>query len=85
MEGDFVKLIEKDFKLINQPFDIEFVRSMTKNQFRKWVKSNIEKSAFDYVMKEKESKSKIKDITYKKLKIQKSKIISNHQNFQTMK
>ena len=70
LEGDFVKLIEEDFKLINEKFNKTLIKSMTKKQFKKWVKSKIEKAAFEFLIEEKVSQSKICDIEYKKLEIQ---------------
>ena len=48
IEGDFVKLIEKDFELINEPFNPTLITSMSKNQFKKLVKIKIEKAAFKF-------------------------------------
>ena len=81
-EGDFVKLIEDDFKLINEKFDKTKVISMTKNSFKKWVKKRIEKAAFEYLLKEQEKQSKIKDMKYDKFELQqylKSSLFSNYE------
>ena len=59
LEGDFIKLIEADFKLINETFDKNLIKSMTKRQFKIWVKFRIEKAAFNYLIQEKEKQSKI--------------------------
>ena len=69
--GDFIRLIEDDFNMINETFNKTMIKSMTKNQFKRWVKSKIEKAAFDSLMQEKESKSKVCDLKYKKLQLQK--------------
>ena len=55
LEGDFAKLIETDFELINEPFNKRLIASMNKKQFKKWVKSKIKKAAFNALIKDKVS------------------------------
>ena len=53
---------------------------MSKNKFKKFVKLKIRDAAYKYLQKEKESKSKVKNIQYKKYKLQnylKSNLFSN--------
>ena len=55
---------------------------MSKKEFKKWVKIRIQKSAFEYLLTEKEKQSKIKNIKYKKFQMQKylkSKLFSNEE------
>jgi hypothetical protein len=84
LEGDFVKLVQKDFELINEIYNERLVTSMNKKQFKKWVKSKIKKAAFNALIEDKNSdkNKKINNIKYKKLQIQsylKSKLFSNHE------
>ena len=46
-QGDFIQLIKDDFKLINKKFDKKIITSMSKNQFKKWVKLRVEKAALN--------------------------------------
>ena len=82
LDGDFIKLIEKDFEMINVPYKKSLVTSMNKKQFKKWIKLKIEKAAFSYLINEKESdkNKKIQNIIYKNLRMQKylkSQLFSN--------
>ena len=43
IDGDFIKLIEDDFKLINEKFDVSVIKSMSKKKFKKWVKIKVKK------------------------------------------
>ena len=56
LEGDLIKLIEAD---INKTFDKNLIKSMTKRQFKIWVKIRIEKAAFNDLIQENENQSKI--------------------------
>ena len=44
LKGDFVKLIEDNFKLINEKFDMKFIKGMSKKKFKKSVKGKVRKS-----------------------------------------
>ena len=44
---------------------------MSKKKFKKFVKKKIKKAAFNYLLSEKEKKSKVKAIKYSKFKLQK--------------
>ena len=82
LEGDFVKLVMKDFELINEKMDKKLILSMTKTQFKKWVKNKIKKAALIFLNQENNEKSKTKQIIYKDLKLQnylKSKLFSNYE------
>ena len=65
LEGDFVKLVEKDFELINESFNKTLITSMTKKQFKKWVKIKIEKAALNALIEKQVSESKIQNSKYK--------------------
>ena len=45
LKGDFVKLIEDNFKLINEKFDMKFIKGMSKKKFKKSVKGKVRKSS----------------------------------------
>ena len=84
LDGDFIKLIQTDFDLINEPFNKTLILSMNKKQFKKWVKNKVKKAAFEYLIKQKESdkNKKIQNIKYKNLKLQnylKSQLFSNYE------
>ena len=82
LEGDFFKLIQNDFNLINETYDENFIKSLSKRNMKKLVKKKIRKAAFDYLISEKDKKSKIKGITYKKFKLQKfltSNLFTNYE------
>ena len=82
LEGDFFKLVQHDFELINEKFDEKFIKSLSKNKMKKYVKSKIRKAAFNYLLSEKDKKSKIKEISYKKFKLQNyitSNLFSNYE------
>ena len=42
LRGDFVKLIEKDFELINETYNKRFIASMNKKQLKIKIKRYIE-------------------------------------------
>ena len=80
--GDFSELVQKDFKMIEEPFDETKVCNMSKEKFKRLVKVKIRKAAFDHLIKLKNTHSKVKDIKYQKLETQtymKSSIFSNEE------
>ena len=82
LPGDFFKLVEGDFLLINEPFNEEKIKSMKKKALKKYIKSKIKTAVLAYLNKEKESKSKVKNVQYKKFKLQKymkSNLFSNYE------
>ena len=55
---------------------------MSKNKFKKFIKTKILDAAFQYLKREQDSKSKVKEIQYTKLKLQKylkSSLFSNYE------
>ena len=71
LKGDFIELIKDDFKAINEKYDEDFIRKMSKNKFKKYVKTKIINTAFKFLLSRKEELKKIKTIQYKKFKLQK--------------
>ena len=55
---------------------------MSKNTFKKFIKLKIKSVALKYLNAEKETKSKVKDIQYKKLKLQKYMTSSLFNNYE---
>ena len=53
LSGDFVKLIEDDFHLINEAYDENVIKSMSKKKFKKFVKNKIRAAAFQFLISEK--------------------------------
>ena len=76
LPGDFVKLVENDFEVINEKYDEVFLKSMSKKKYKKYIKAKVREAAFKYLMAEKEKRSKVRPIKYKKFKMQ-SYITSN--------
>ena len=82
LKGDFVELVKSDFDLINEKYDENLIRNMSKSKFKKYVKSKISNAVFQFLLTEKEELSKIKTIQYKKFKLQKyfkSNLFSNYE------
>ena len=71
VKGDWVRLVKKDYLFIEEEMNDENIKTMTKNQFKSWVKKRVEKAAFSSYIKEKNMLSKIKGIEYSKLEAQK--------------
>ena len=82
LQGDFVKLVEADFELIEVLFDENLLMKMTKAKVKKFIKSKIRNAAFKYLIEDKNEKSKVKDIIYKKFKIQKYLTSNSFSNFE---
>ena len=82
LKGDFIKLIEDDLNYLNEVYDENKFKSMSKNMFKKYIKNKIRDAAFKYLKNEQEQKSKVKNIKYTKFKIQKylkSGLFSNYE------
>ena len=69
-KGDWIELVKKDFEAIDEEFNEELVKSMTKLRFKNYVKAKIEKAAFKHLIGIKASHSKLSDVKYKKLEPQ---------------
>ena len=69
-KGDWIELIKRDFELIEEDFDEDFIKETTKYIFKKFVKTKITKAAFKYLESIKNGHSKIRDIKYNKLEVQ---------------
>ena len=69
-KGDWIELIRNDFKIIGEELDESIIKSMSKNNFKKFVKDKIERAAFKHLENVKMSHSKVKHIQYSKLEPQ---------------
>ena len=70
VKGDWIKLIEKDFSFIGKEMDENKIKETSKSAYKKWIKREVKKAAFESYLKERNALSKIKDVQYSELKIQ---------------
>jgi hypothetical protein len=73
-KGDWIHTIRKDFETINEDrasYDAETIGSMNIKAYKKSMKRKVKKAAFEYLEREKSTKSKVMDISYKDLSVQK--------------
>ena len=73
-KGDWCHTIRGDFELIKESiddFDEEKIQSMSIKAYKNFMKKKITQSAFEYLEADKETKSKVKNLKYKKLSTQK--------------
>ena len=79
--GDFVELVKEDLNVIGEAFDEETIFMRSKDQFKTIIKEKIRQSAFRDLKNLQMKHSKIMNIQYDDLKIQKKhdkSIISNY-------
>ena len=69
-QGDFVKLVEDDAKLVNIVIQEEHIAKMDKSYFQTMVKNAVKEAAFAYLLKLQQTHSKYKDVKHKSLKMQ---------------
>ena len=82
VKGDYYKLVEDDFKIIGEKLKEEEISKITKETYKKNIKSKITKAAFQYLIEKQRKHSKVSNIKYKKLEIQKymtSNIFTNEE------
>ena len=71
LKGDWYQMLLLDFEFIGEEKCDNKISSLSKEQYRKWLKSKIEKAAFDIYMQKKEvHKKKLGDVKYPKFGIQ---------------
>ena len=78
--GDFVKLLENDFKVIKSEQNDITIQNTSKYEYKQSIKKKIKASAFNYLKEIQETHTKVRDIEYKQLETQKymlSPIFSN--------
>ena len=74
-KGDWFTTISEDFKLIEEEienFDESTTKSMQLKKYKQFIKKKIKHAAFEYLEKDKSTKSKVKNIEYKNLAKQSS-------------
>ena len=73
-KGDWFHTITEDFMMIKEDmaeYDMDSIRNMQFNAYKKFIKKKIQEAAFNYLEAEKSSRSKVMNIKYKKLATQK--------------
>ena len=73
-KGDWYHTIKSEFELIMEDigdYDEQTIKSMKFSSYKKFIKKKIREAAFKFLQSDKSSKSKVKDIEYKKLAPQK--------------
>ena len=85
LKSDWVNSVKEDLKFLNlDHYLLNDIKNMKKSKLKAIVKSSIKKKAFEYLLKEKDKKSKMKQLTYKKLEMQEY-IKSNKMSFKNKK
>ena len=69
-KGDWVQMVQENLIEINLEIDDEEISQLSKHKFKKLLKKKISIAAFDYLMKKKETHTKMHDTEYKKMEIQ---------------
>ena len=69
--GDWVKLVEDDMKLLDIKLNDNEIKKMKKENFKVFVKKQVDNKSFTYLQNLKEGHSKVKHIKYQKLEMQK--------------
>ena len=72
-KGDFIKLVEEDFKMIGEQINFDIIGQMTKTQFKKHIKEKVKNVTLDGLKDIQKEHSKVWDIHYSKLDIQEYK------------
>ena len=70
VKGDWSEQIKSDIKEINLQLTFDEIKILSQESFRLKVRRAIDTAAFKWLMDEKESKSKLKDLKFEKLKMQ---------------
>ena len=65
--GDFVELIENDFKSINEEQNDLSITTTNRNSYKQHIKAKVKAAALDYIKEKQQQHSKIKHIQYNKL------------------
>ena len=70
IKQDWYKLLQNDFDLIGGRIDDAKIKSMKKYKYKKHIKKEIRKAAFDFLQEKKNGHSKVQDIVFDKLRPQ---------------
>jgi hypothetical protein len=84
VKGDFVNLIENDFKNIGCDLDETLVINTPRVQFKKFIKLNVRNAAFTELTTMLSTHTKVKSIKYEELKIQ-NYLMTGYLNFKEVK
>ena len=68
--GDFSELVKDDFKMCKMLYNEEQIMSSSQEQYKKIIKTNLEKAAFSCMIEKQQGHSKVRDIKYDILKMQ---------------
>ena len=68
--GDFIKLAEDDFKLIDVPFDISFIENSSVDYYKNFIKGKLKTAALKYLQNIQQKHTKVMDIKFDELKPQ---------------
>ena len=69
-QNDFVVTCQEYMKVLNIDISFDEIQKMSNWKFKNMVKERVSKSAFEYLMNQKENQKKAKSLKYKDLKIQ---------------
>ena len=69
--GDFINLVKKDFEIIGLEMDEQEIRQISKQKFKKIIKSKIMNAAFTYLKSLQTNHSKMKNLRYERFEISK--------------
>ena len=69
--GDFIELVKNDMEMIGLKTTEEEMRNISKQKFKKLVKTNVMNAAFIYLKDLQQTHSKMKSVLYEKFEISK--------------
>ena len=70
VKGDWVTMVTEDMKELEISLTMEQIEAMNKEVFKEMIKTKVQKEAFKYLTKLKDSHSKARKIRYEKLEMQ---------------
>ena len=82
LEGDWLKLVEQDFKTLGLEINESLIKRCTKSQYKVIIKAHLRKHMFSELKKEQDEHSKIKHIKYSTFQSQeylKTHMMNNHE------
>ena len=68
--GDFIKLVEDDFKMIDVQFDLSFIENSSVDHYKNFIKGKLKLAALKYLQNIQQKHSKVMDIKFDELKTQ---------------
>ena len=70
VKGDCIRLLEKDFAFIGISMDEEEISTISKSEYKRKIKSLVQRAVLKYLNEEKLKHRKLDSIRYTELKIQ---------------